>query len=416
MSQQPANITGPSGDEPLSTVHRAGVEYTILGTAHVSRASAEAVTRLIESGDYDAVAIELCPARHAVLSGDRSWRDIDLFQIIKQKKAGLLLANLALSGYQRRIAEQFGIEPGAEMKAAIDAAEQAGLPVQLIDRDVGITLKRLYGSVGLWGRMKLITGLAASAFSGESVSEEEIEKLKQGDMLDATFTEFAESSPQMYAPLIDERDRFMAARLREDNAEPHHAADGAEDAEDHTRVLVVIGAGHLSGLSRYLKDDDAPAAAVQQDLSTIPPARPWLKLLPWLIVALVLTGFWLGFQRSPELGWRLIGFWVLINGTLAALGAAIARAHPLTILSGFLAAPLTSLNPTIAAGMVTGLVEAALRKPTVANLEDLRKDVTRLKGWYGNPATRVLLVFFFSNLGSMLGTWIAGFKIIESLV
>ena len=138
-------------------------------------------------------------------------------------------------------------------------------------------------------------------------------------------------------------------------------------------------------------------------------------MIPWLIMVLILSGFAIGFMRSPELGWRLVAIWVLINGTLAALGALLARAHPLTIISAFVAAPLTSLNPTIAAGMVTGLVEAWLREPKVSDFERLRDDITGLSGWFRNPATRVLLVFFFSNIGSSIGTWVAGFRIFESL-
>lgn len=408
MNQDVTDAGQPAGSEPVLHVDRDGVHYTLLGTAHVSRASAEEVQRLAESGDYDAIAVELCSSRHASLTRDDAWRNINLFDILKQRKAGILLANLALSGYQQRIAEQFGIEPGAEMKAAIRAAEAAELPLQLIDRDVGTTLARVYANVGFWGRLQLISGLVASAFSGEEVSEEEIERLKQGDMLDATFTEFAEGSPALYKPLIDERDQFMAARLRQENG------TGSDSAGQ--KVLAVVGAGHLSGIEDYLERSDRDPDAVQEELNRKPPPKKWLRALPWVIVALVLTGFAIGFSRSPELGWSLVKTWVLYNGTLAALGALIARAHPLTILSAFVAAPLTSLNPTVGAGMVTGLMEAWLRKPMVRDFESLRHDVTSLSGWYGNRATRVLLVFFLSNIGSMIGTYAAGAKIFGSLI
>jgi len=196
----------------------------------------------------------------------------------------------------------------------------------------------------------------------------------------------------------------MAARLRQENT-----------ANEGKRILVVVGAGHLEGLAKYLASDQQDPQNEVEELSHLPPPTRWLKLIPWLIAVAVLTGFWIGFSRSPELGWELVTLWVVINGGLAALGALIARAHPLTILSAMVAAPLTSLNPAVAAGMVTGLVESALRKPKVSDLEKLRDDVTSLKGWFKNPATRILLVFFFSNLGSAIGTWVAGFRIFGAL-
>lgn len=391
-------------DQPIREITRDGVHYTLLGTAHVSRASVEAVVSMATSGKFDAIAVELCPARHQALTKAQQWRDMDLYRIIREKKAGLVMANLALGAYQRRIAEQFGIEPGAELKAAADAAETYDLPLQLIDRDLATTLKRSYRAVPWYKRLMLSAGLVMSTISSDEIDEEQIEKLKEGDILESTFTEFAEQSPELYEALIGERDRFMAARLRQENA-----------ANEGKRVLVVIGAGHLEGLARHLGSDQKDPQAEVEELSHLPPATRWLKFIPWLIAVAVLTGFWIGFSRSPELGWELVTLWVVINGGLAALGALLARAHPLTILSAMVAAPLTSLNPAVAAGMVTGLVESALRKPKVSDLEKLRDDVTSIKGWFKNPATRILLVFFFSNLGSAIGTWVAGFQIFGAL-
>jgi pheromone shutdown-related protein TraB len=281
------------------------------------------------------------------------------------------MANLALGAYQRRIAEQFGIEPGAELKAAADAATEHDLPLQLIDRDLATTLKRSYRAVPWYKRIMLSAGLVMSTVSSEEIDEEQIEKLKEGDILESTFTEFAEQSPELYEALIGERDRYMAARLRQENLD-----------NVGKRVLVVIGAGHLDGLAKYLETDQEDPKTEVESLSILPPPNRWLKFVPWLIAALVLTGFLIGFSRSPELGWRLVTLWVLINGGLAALGALIARGHPLTVLSAMLAAPLTSLNPAIAAGMVTGAVESWLRKPLVSDLERLRDDATTLKGWF----------------------------------
>jgi len=407
MSQETsAEITPDTieSEQPLRHVHRDGVEYTIIGTAHVSRASAEAVKEMAESGNYDAIAVELCQARYDALTAERKWTDLDLYKIIRQGKAGLVMANLALSAYQRRIADQFGIEPGAEMRAATVAAKERDLPLQLIDRDLATTLRRSYANVPWYKRLYLMAGLALGMVSSEEIDEEAIEKLKEGDILESTFTEFAEQSPELFEALIAERDRYMAARLREENMD-----------SSGRKVLVVIGAGHMEGLAGHLKDGTTSPQSERESLDRMPPRAKWPRLIPWAIMVLVLAGFVLGFSRSPELGWKLVFFWVAINGGLAALGALIARGHPLTILSAVVAAPLTSLNPTIAAGMVTGLVESWIRKPRVSDLENLRFDITSLKGWFRNPATRILLVFFLSNLGSAIGTWVAGFKIIEAL-
>ena len=391
-------------EQPIRRLQRDGVHYTLIGTAHVSRASADAVRELAASGEFDAIAVELCQARYDALTAERKWTDLDLYRVLREGKAGLVMANLALSAYQRRIAEQFGIEPGAEMRAAAVAAKELGLPLQLVDRDLATTLRRSYASVPWYKRMYLMTGLALGMVSSDKIDEEAIEKLKEGDILESTFTEFAEHSPQLFEALIAERDRYMAARLREENA-----------AAGERRVLVVIGAGHMQGLAQHLENDQAEPGAERAELESLPPRSRWPRIIPWAIMVLVLTGFFIGFSRSPELGWQLVFIWVAINGGLAALGALIARGHPLTVLSAVIAAPITSLNPTIAAGMVTGLVESWLRKPRVSDLENLRFDITTLKGWFRNPATRILLVFFLSNLGSAIGTWVAGFKIFGAL-
>ncbi|GAB4180813.1 MAG: TraB/GumN family protein [Wenzhouxiangellaceae bacterium] len=399
-----SDAAGETASEPTITVERDGVHYTLLGTAHISAASAAEVRRLAASGDFDTIAIELCQSRLQSITDPNAWRKMNLFDVIRSGKAGVLFSNLVLSAYQQRLAEQVGVEPGAEMKAAIEAARNGNLRLQAVDREVGVTLRRVYRGLSAWKRFMLMNALIASIFTREEISQEEIEQLKQGDMLESAFSEFASSSPVLYERLIAERDQFMAARLRAENA-------------DHPgrRVLLIIGAGHLAGTAAALRDsDEAPEQACER-LNQTPPPSKWPKLIPWAILVLVLSGFAIGFSRSPELGWQLVMTWVLINGLLAGLGALIARGHPLTVLSGVLAAPLTSLNPTVAAGMVTASVEVWKRKPSVADFESLRRDVTAWSGWVHNRVARTLLVFFLSNLGSSLGTWIAGWSIIEAL-
>ncbi|MCB1876881.1 MAG: TraB/GumN family protein [Chromatiales bacterium] len=391
-------------DEPLLEIELGGRKITILGTAHVSRASADKVRQLLAERDFDAVAVELCPSRyHAIMDPD-ALAKMDLFEVMRKGQAPMVMASLALGAYQQRLAEQFGIEPGAEMRAAIHSARQAHQPVWLIDREIGITLKRIYGAIPWWRRLNLFAGLMASVVSREQVKEEDIERLKEGDMLETTFAEFAAEEKDLYRPLIDERDRYMAARLRQE-MESGSASD----------VLAVVGAGHLQGIGRYLADTGKDPGVELSELDHLPPKSRWPRLIPWLIVALVFIGFGIGFQRSPELGWTLVMEWVLINGGLSALGALIAAGHPLTVLGAFVAAPITSLNPTIGAGMVTAAIEIYLRKPSVGDFGRLRHDTAQIKGWWKNRVARTLLVFLFSTLGSAVGTYLAGFRIFDHL-
>ena len=326
----------------------------------------------------------------------------------------MVIASLALGAYQQKMADEFGIEPGAEMRTAIEQARENNCEIHLVDREVGTTLKRVYANVPWWKKMGIIGGLLGSVVSNEKVSEDEIERLKEGDILETTFSQFAEEAEELYKPLIDERDQYMAARLQQVAAE-----------SDNQSILAVVGAGHLKGIEKYLSQAEhfssteqlyAQAQQTIDELDHLPAKSRWPKLIPWLIVAVLLVGFVIGFNRSTELGLQLVGYWILINGTLCALGALLAKAHPLTIIGAFFAAPVTSLNPTIGAGMVTAAIELYFRKPNVGDFSALRKDTTHISGWWKNKVARTLLVFFFSTIGSAIGTYVAGFKIFESLV
>ena len=398
--------------EPMADVSIGDSRITLLGTAHVSRSSAEKVKELLETGDYDAVAVELCPSRHNSIVDPDALSRMDLFQVIREGKASMVAASLALGAFQQRAAEQMGIEPGAEMKQAINSAKTAKLPVLLIDREVGVTLKRIYRNVPWWRRINLITGLLASVVMKQDVSEEEIERLKEGDILESTFAQFAEEEKDLFVPLIGERDEYMVARLQQELAK-----------HPHENILAVIGAGHMGGMVKHLEhaasltetsQKSVPDQVVER-LDHVPPGSNWLKYLPWIVVGLVFLGFAIGFSRSPTLGWELVMEWVVINGGLAALGALLAAAHPITVIGAFLAAPLTSLNPTIGAGMVTAGIEVYLRRPMVGDFSHLRSDTTTVKGWWSNRVTRTLLVFLFSTTGSAIGTYLAGFRIYDRL-
>ncbi|MBF0266496.1 MAG: TraB/GumN family protein [Gammaproteobacteria bacterium] len=404
----------PEIDEPIIKTSYLGHQVCLLGTAHVSKASADKVKELLSTGEFDIVAIELCPNRYDSLVNPDNLANMDLFKVIREGKTSMVMASLALGAYQQRLAEEFGIEPGAEMRMAIEQAKHFNTELELVDRDIGVTLKRVYASVPWWKKILLATGLMASVVSKEEVSEDEIERLKDGDILETTFSQFAEDEKDLFRPLIDERDQYMALQIA--NILSNQTLDKGSN------LLAVVGAGHLNGINRYLNEYIQQQKQSQQlqeeiqQLEVIPKKNQFLKYFPWLIVALVFTGFFLGFQKSSDLGWQMVFDWVIINGGLSALGALLAGAHPLTILSAFVAAPLTSLNPTIGAGMVTAAVEAWLRKPSVGDFSRLRHDTTSLKGWWHNKVSRTLLVFFFSTLGSAVGTYVAGFRIFESLI
>ncbi|AUN95836.1 TraB/GumN family protein [Pseudazoarcus pumilus] len=389
--------------EPHRVVRVGEVEIVLLGTAHVSPASVEAVRALLATGDYDAVAVELCASRQRAMFDPDAMGRLDLFSVMKNRQVAMVAASLALGAYQMRIAEQYGIEPGAELRAAIDGAIDGGLPLALIDRDIGLTLRRTYASVPWWRRMELVGGLLSSVLSRDKIEESEIERLKQGDMLESTFSEFAEQSETLYRPVIEERDRYMAASLRRFAAE-----------RGSGRVLAVVGAGHLAGIERHLADTQPPAETLAE-LEQAPPRPRWPRVLPWVIVAVILVGFVIGFSRNTDIGLQMVADWVLINGGLAAIGGALALAHPLTILTAAVGAPLTSLNPTIGIGFVAAAVEIFLRKPQVGDFATLRRDVMHWKGWWHNRVSRVLLVFLLTTLGSAIGTYVGGAKVFGHL-
>lgn len=389
-------------DQPIRVVERDGVRYTLLGTAHVSRASIEAVRSAVASGAYDAVAVELDPGRLQSLTDPGVLAKMDIVRVLREGKAHLFAANLALSSYQRRLAEQLDVEPGAELKAAVEDARASNLPVRLIDREVGLTFRRAMQRLGWWGRARTGAGILLAMFGDEEVGDDEIEKLKQGDMLEASFGEFASHSPALYETVIAERDRYMAARLRQDG--------GARN------VLAVVGAGHLPGLARHLAADNDDPAQVLGELEAVREKSrfPWMETIIGLFL---LGGFAWGFwQGGVDVGADLLLQWVLATGLLGALGCAIAGGHPLSILAAFIASPLTPLHPALASGTVSALVEASLRKPTYADFMALRDDVQHLKGWWRNRVARTLLNFFLTSLGTAIGVWTGGLRMLGKLV
>jgi len=371
-------------------------QILLIGTAHISQSSVDEVNSVIDQEKPDTVCIELCSSRHQAMLDKDQWKNMDIYKVVREGKSFLLFANLIMTAFQKRLGSQLGVKPGAEMLEAANAAERVGAELILADRDVKITLQRTWRGMTFWGRMKVLSQLLASLFVREEISKEEIEKLKESDALSEAMQMLAEQSPEMKRILIDERDQFMAEKIK--------LAKGK-------RIVAVVGAGHVKGLTAELEREHNLA-----ELETVPPPGKigtWLKWgIPTLIVGLVAYGF---FTVETDVSIEMIQRWFLINGTLSALGTAIAFGHPITIATAFVAAPFTSLNPAVAAGWVAGLVEAFLRKPQVRDFESLADDITHLKGFWQNNITRILLVVMFANLGSAIGTFVGGFAIASLL-
>jgi pheromone shutdown-related protein TraB len=383
-------------------IHRISLpdkELVLIGTAHVSRDSVETVRQVIEQENPDTVCVELDEQRYRALAEPNRWKSLDLVQVIRKGQGPFLLTNLALTAFQKKMGLQTGVQPGAELLAAVESAEKQGSEVRLVDRELRTTLLRAWRKTGFWKKMQLLAAIISGLFETQKIDEEQLARLRQTDTLSAMLEEMGDLLPSVKTILVDERDLFMADRIRK--------APGS-------KAVAVVGAAHVPGIRRWLTaDEPLPDPA---ELSVIP-AKPLLsKVLPWLVPGLVGLLFIVGFFFADP--GRLADAalaWVLANGLLAALGTAIALGHPLTVLSAFVAAPITSLNPTIGAGFVTGLVQAVVAAPTVQDLEEVNLDLTSVRGWWRNRMTRVLLVFFFSSLGSTVGTLVA-FNWLKNLV
>ena len=369
-----------------------GKKILLIGTAHISQSSVDEVNTVINQVKPDTVCIELCSSRYQAMLAKDQWKNMDIFKVIREGKSFLLFANLIMTAFQKRLGSRLGVKPGSEMFEAANVAEKLNSELVLADRDVKITLQRTWRGMRFWGKMKVLGQLLASLFIREDISKEEIEKLKESDALSEAMKMLAEQSPEMKRILIDERDQYMAEKIRQSMGK---------------LVVAVVGAGHVKGLTAELENKHNLA-----ELESVPPtgkAVAWLKWgIPALIIALIVYGF---FTVDTDVSIEMIQRWFLINGTLSALGTAAAFGHPITIATAFVAAPFTSLNPTIAAGWVAGLVEALLRKPQVRDFENLADDITHLRGFWQNNITRILLVVIFANLGSAIGTFAGGFAI-----
>ncbi|MGH8553571.1 MAG: TraB family protein, partial [Methylococcales bacterium] len=294
----------------LREIQIGGAAITLLGTAHVSKTSVEEVKRELASKRYDAIALELCRGRYQSLSNPNSVAQMDLHRILKEKRVLMVIANLALAAYQQHIADEIGIEPGAEMKAAIEIARQMNIPLWLIDREIAVTLKRVAGNLSSTQRTGLIMGLLSAITTPEKVTEEEIEKLKEGDILESTLYQIAAQNEYLFKPLIKERDEYMALKLQ------------SQLNDESQNVLAIVGAAHLPGISKALANPIPDREKIKARLSELEQVKmrgKWLKILHWLMIMLIVSGFALGFSRSPKLGQDLVIEWIVINASLSAL-------------------------------------------------------------------------------------------------
>lgn len=380
-----------------------GRKITLVGTAHVSKESIEEVESTIRELNPDCVAIELDEKRAESIRNPEKFRQLDIIKILRNHEGFLMMANLILSSFQRRMGQNVGVRPGDEMLAAMRVANEMGIPSVMVDRPIQTTLRRAWAKNSFWGKMKLLASLFTSAFSKEEVSPDEIEKLKTDSEMDSMMSELSEYMPVIKKVLIDERDTYLAAGI--------WAAKGSN-------VVAVLGAGHLPGVAAHLeKMAAAEESADVSEISVVPARGIAGKILGWIIpaaiIALIVSGFIYG---GRQLGQKMIFEWIAYNSGLAAIFSLIALAHPLTILAAFIAAPITSLCPFIGVGFVTGIVQAFFKKPKVSDMETLQDDVSSLRGWYKNRILRVFLVFILSSIGSSIGSFVAAGGFISDLV
>ncbi len=366
-------------------------QIILIGTAHISQESVDTVIQAIGEHQPDTVCVELDEQRYQSLINQKSWESLNIKEVIKKGQMPFLLTNLALSSYQKKMGLQTGVKPGAELAAAAKMAEESGMHVELVDRNIRTTLLRTWRKAGFWNKMKVMAALLGSLFEKQELDEAQLAELRSGDTLSQMLEEMSKLLPSVKTILVDERDTYMAYHIR------HSPGD---------KIVAVVGAAHLPGIVKKLHEEISPETIAE--ISRIPAKNSISKAIPWVIpgivIALFIAGFFFGDHQ--KLANAAIA-WVLANGLLSALGALIALGHPLTVISAFIAAPITSLNPTIGAGFVTAFVQAFVAAPTVRDMEHVGDDLTTFKGWWRNRLARVMLVFFFSSLGSAAGTFIA---------
>ena len=394
----PQNFPARDYGDDVRVVRAPGKTALLVGTAHLSRQSLELVERVIAGERPDRVCVELDERRYQALSNPQGWENLDLKQLIKTKQLSTLLANLILASYQKRLGAQTGMRPGAELLAGARTANDLGIPLSLCDRDIRITLRRAWRSTPWYRKLYLLAAMLGSLFEKAEIDEDRLAELRRQDVLAEMLAELGDALPQAKRALIDERDLYMAERIR--------AAEGG-------RIVAVVGAGHLDGIDRRMAEDNSAAMA---EITTVAPVGRGRRIAAWLIPALIVSALVAtGLRHGAERFNADALYWILVNGIPAALGSAAALAHPATTAAAFCAAPFTSLTPLIGVGYVCAFVQVMVRPPIVREFEQLHDDIVTLSGWWRNRLLRIFLVFLLSSLGSLLGTVLGGYRIVSSL-
>jgi pheromone shutdown-related protein TraB len=375
-----------------------GREFVIVGTAHISQESADLVREVIDRERPDSVCIELDPQRYQALSQKARWEALDLKQVIRDKQLAALLANLVLASYQRKLGGALGVAPGTELLAAANTANEFGIPIELCDRDVRVTLRRAWASMGFFKKTTLLTTLAASLFESPELDEEDLRKLRDRDALSELMKELGEAMPTLKRTLIDERDTYLTQKMKQAPGE---------------KIVSVVGAGHVEGICAALGRREEVDL---EQINTVPRVSPIWKWVGWSIPAVIVASLvYIGFTKGAEVAGANLLYWIVANGVPSTLGAIIALAHPVTIASAFFVAPVTSLTPVIGAGYVLAFIQAYVRPPVVKELEQLTDDIGVPRRWWSNRMLRIFLVFILTTLGSLVGTYVGGYEIIKNL-
>lgn len=357
----------------------------LVGTAHVSKSSAELVERSILELQPDTICVELCAPRYESLRNPERWKNTDIVQVIREGRLGPMMAQLALAGFQKRLAKQFGVAPGAEMREAIRLSDEKKITLSLVDREIKTTLRRAWKAAGFRNVIKMIASMLNSLISSEEITEDEIERLKKGDALEGVLSEFNELLPEVKTVLIDERDAYMASKI--------YTSGGK-------KILAVLGAGHIPGITKLIGSEIDLVA-----LERIPAKGLKTKLFQWGVPALfVLLLVVAMFRSGTEAGLEMAGIWAVTNGICAGIGALLALAHPITILVAILSAPFAAIHPLIAVGWICAIVEAWLRKPLVADFENIAEDILKVKTIWTNRVSHLFVLMALSNLGSVAGS------------
>ena len=366
----------------------------LIKTAHVSKNSKEDVYKYFDEINPDSICIELDEDRYHKLTSKDKWENTDIFKIIKEKKVFLLLINIVLSSYQKRLAKSLDSTSGAEMLAGIELSKQHNKELVLIDRPINITFKRVWQSLTFKEKINMLSGILEMIFTKEDINEDDINNLKDQNALDLALEEVAKELPNVKKTLVDERDMYLAESIKK--------AKG-------NNIMVIIGAAHAKGIQKYINED-----INIEELNSLKKSKP--SLIKWIIPLFIISMVVITLILNKDVGLEQIKSWVLINGTLSAIGTLLCLGHPLSILTAFVMAPITSLNPLLSSGLFAASVEAYVRKPKVKDFEDIAEDTSSFKGFFKNKVTKILLIFIMANLFSTIGTFVSGVGIFSSFI